>query len=65
MRKLTRYIIWALQRIGFGDLAPRRGLAITADYVHTFFDVYLKHSMSASALAQLSAKYPEVETRTP
>lgn len=59
------YAIWALQRIGFGDLPPRRGLAITADYVHTFFDVYLKHSLPASALAQLSAKYPEVQTKKP
>jgi pimeloyl-ACP methyl ester carboxylesterase len=44
----------------FGTLDSRRGLAISADYVHTFFDVYLNHAPAAS-LAGLSGKYPEVE----
>lgn len=61
----SRYVIWTLQRIGFGDLPPRCGLAITRDYVHTFFDVYLKQTTPASALNQLSTKYPEVRTETP
>lgn len=61
----SRYVIWTLRRIGFGDLPPRRGLAITRDYVYTFFDVYLKQTTPASALNQLSTKYPEVRTETP
>ncbi|HEY3619740.1 MAG TPA: hypothetical protein VGK96_23270, partial [Candidatus Sulfotelmatobacter sp.] len=45
----------------FGRLEPRRGLAITTDYVHTFFDVYLKGA-SSSQLAGLAEKYAEVQT---
>lgn len=56
----SQYLIGALQKVGFGNLAPRTGLAITTDYVHTFFDVYLKHAAPASALWQLSEKYSEV-----
>jgi Platelet-activating factor acetylhydrolase, isoform II len=47
----------------FGDLQPRRGLAIVADYVHTFFDVYLNGTPPAQ-LANLAAKYPEVEAES-
>ena len=56
------YLIRVLRVLGFGDLAPRRGLEITADYVHTFFDVYLKHTLPVAALQQLATKYPEVRT---
>jgi predicted dienelactone hydrolase len=42
-----------------GPLNGRRGLAITADYLCTFFDVYLKGSPRA-ALDSLQMKYPEV-----
>jgi len=38
----SHYVIGLLCIFGFGGLDGRRGLAITADYVHTFFDVYLK-----------------------
>jgi predicted dienelactone hydrolase len=31
-----------LRLVGFGGLDGRRGLAISAGYVHTFFDVYLR-----------------------
>lgn len=43
----------------FGGLDGRRGLAITADVVHTFFGVYLDHAPAAS-LTMLSSKYPEI-----
>lgn len=45
---------------GVGKLDARRGLAITAAYVHTFFDVYLKGA-PATLLADLSQQYPEVQ----
>jgi predicted dienelactone hydrolase len=61
----SQYVIALLRMLGFGNVAPRRGLAITADYVHTFFDVYLKHAEPASALQQLSRKYPEVRAGAP
>jgi len=54
----SRFVIGMLRRLGFGSLEGRRGLAITTDYVHTFFDVYLK-SAPASQLA--SHQYPEVQ----
>ncbi len=48
-----------LRLAGFGGLDGRRGLAISADYVHTFFDVYL-NGAPAAALTSLAAKYQEV-----
>jgi len=49
-----------LMRIaGLGRLDGRRGLAITAEYVHTFFDVYLK-GKPRNAITELSTRYPEV-----
>lgn len=36
---------------------------MTTDYVHTFFDVYLKGA-PPSQLAGLAAKYPEVQTES-
>lgn len=59
----SQYVIGAMQKLGFGNLPPRRGLAITADYVHVFFDVYLKNSAPASELDGLTTQYPEVETK--
>jgi hypothetical protein len=50
--------------LGFGNLAPRRGLAITAEYVHTFFDVYLKDA-PASLLNKPSERYPEAQSSLP
>jgi predicted dienelactone hydrolase len=44
---------------GFGGLDGRRGLAISADYVHAFFDVYL-NGAPAAVLKSLTGKYREV-----
>lgn len=52
-------VIKLLGLLGFGSLDGRRGLAITTDYVHTFFDVYLKDAPAAS-LNKPSQLYPEV-----
>jgi pimeloyl-ACP methyl ester carboxylesterase len=46
--------------MGFGRLDRRQGLAITTEYVHTFFDVHLKGA-APDQLASISRKYPEVE----
>lgn len=46
--------------VGFGGLDGRRGLGISADYVHSFFDVYIKGTPAVS-LARLSEKYQEVQ----
>jgi dienelactone hydrolase len=43
-----------------GGLDSRRGLAITAAYVHTFFDVYLNNAPAAK-LENLRQLYPEVQ----
>jgi predicted dienelactone hydrolase len=56
----SHYLIRVLRVFGFGGLDGRRGLAITADYVRTFFDVYLREAPPAS-LAKLSSQYPEVQ----
>jgi hypothetical protein len=49
-----------LRVVGVGGLDGRRGLAISADYVHTFFDVYLNGAPEAE-LTSLSGKYPEIQ----
>ena len=57
----SQFLIAGLRITGiFGNLKGPRGLAITTDYVHTFFDVYL-NGVPASQLASLASKYPEVE----
>ena len=57
----SQYLIKVLTSVaGFGKLDSRRGLFITADYVHTFFDVYLKGEPS-TLLAGPSTQYPEVQ----
>ena len=43
-----------------GSRDGRRGLAITGDCVHSFFDVYLKGA-PATQLKDLSSRYPEVQ----
>lgn len=48
-----------LRLAGFGALDGVRGLAVSNDYVHTFFDVTLKGT-AVSTLKQLSTRYPEV-----
>lgn len=45
---------------GLARLGGRRGLAITAVYVHTFFDMHLKGA-PPSLLANISTRYPEVK----
>lgn len=49
-----------LRLVGFGGLDGRRGLAISTDYVHTFFDVYL-NGAPAVALTSIARKYKEVQ----
>lgn len=57
----SQIVIHLLQRTRrFGGLDGQRGLAISADYVHTFFDVSLKGAPAAS-LTNLVMKYPEVQ----
>lgn len=51
--------IGLLRLAGIGGLDGRRGLSISADYVHKFFDVYLNGAPTAS-LTSLTGKYPEV-----
>jgi dienelactone hydrolase len=53
--------IGLMQGLGISKLEGRRGLAITSEYVHTFFDVYLKGE-AAGMLDEIAKKYPEVET---
>ena len=56
---LKSHYVVGLLRLLQGGLDPRRGLAITTAYVHTFFDVYLKGA-PASLLDNLSQTYAEV-----
>ena len=56
----SHYVIGLLRIFGFGGLDGRRGLAITAEYVRTFFDVYLKDAPIA-LLNKPSQLYPEVQ----
>lgn len=53
---------WLLRKaVGFGGLDGRRGLAITTDLVHTFFDVQM-NGADAAAIRDLSRKYPELQS---
>jgi hypothetical protein len=56
----SHYVIGVMRLLGVGSLDGRRGLAITAEYVHTFFDVYLKGA-PADLLHKPSQRYPEVQ----
>lgn len=61
----SQYVVHALQAAGpFGHLDPQRGLALTAAYVHTFFDVYLQ-SAPASQLSNLPTQFPEAHPEQP
>jgi hypothetical protein len=44
-----------------GALDGRRGLALSADYVRTFFDVHLNGASHAS-LMSLAGRYSEIPT---
>ena len=60
----SHFLISALTAVRiFGNLEPRRGLAITAGYVHTCFDVYL-NGAPPSQLANLAANHPEVQAES-
>jgi hypothetical protein len=48
-----------LRVTGFGSLNARRGLALSEEYVRTFFDVTL-NGAPPSRLKELSARYTEV-----
>jgi predicted dienelactone hydrolase len=56
-------VIWLLQMVGVLKLEPRRGLAVTAEYVHRFFDVHLKGA-PAALLQGPSPEYPELQFDT-
>jgi dienelactone hydrolase len=56
----SHYVIGMMRLLGVGSLEGRRGLAITAEYIHTFFDVYLKDAPAVS-LKKASQLYPEVQ----
>jgi len=56
----SQCVIRLLRMFGFGRLEGRRGLAITTEYVHTFFDVHLKGAPPA-LLTSISERYPEVQ----
>jgi dienelactone hydrolase len=55
----SQIAIRLLRLAGFGSLDGVRGLTISNDYVHTFFDVTLNDT-ALSRLKQLSTRYPEV-----
>jgi hypothetical protein len=53
-----------LRVVGFGGLDGRRGLAISADYVHTFFDVDdlgARSERSAGGRIQILRSLPAAE----
>jgi len=56
----SHYLIGLLRLLGLGGLEGRRGLTITTEYVHTFFDVYLKDA-PAALLNKSPQLYPEVQ----
>ena len=56
----SQYVVKPLTFIVRG-IDGRRGLAITRDYVHTFFDVHLKDA-PANLLDKLRQEYPEVQS---
>lgn len=56
----SQHLMRALGMLGvLGSLDARRGLAITADYLHRFFDVYLEGAPPV-LLKDPSRRYPEV-----
>jgi len=60
----SHYVIGLLRLLGVAPLEGRRGLAITTEYVHTFFDVYLKGE-PAALLNKPPHLYPEVQSGLP
>jgi len=60
----SQYVIGLMHLVGISKLDAHRGLAITADYVYSFFDAYLKDA-PADLLNKSSQLYPEVQVDTP
>jgi predicted dienelactone hydrolase len=60
----SQYVIGLMRLLGVSRLEGRRGLAITSEYVHAFFDVYLKDA-PADLLNKPSQLYPEVQVGAP
>ena len=60
----SHYVIGLLHELGVSGLEGRRGLAITTEYLHTFFDVYLKDT-PADLLNKPAQLYPEVQVVDP
>ncbi len=60
----SHYVIGVVRLLGVGSLEGRRGLAITTEYLHTFFDVYLKDT-PADLLNKPAQLYPEVQVAAP
>lgn len=60
----SQIVIGVLRLARFGPLGGRRGLALTARYVHTFFDVYLEGAPPA-LLTKISREYGEIEVQQP
>jgi len=56
----SHYVITLLRIVGLVGLGERRGLTITSEYLHTFFDIYLKGEPS-TLLTSVSTQYPEVQ----
>ena len=59
----SQLVMRLLQMIGRLGLEPRRGLAVSAEYVHRFFDVHLKGA-PAALLQGPSPEYPELQFDT-
>ncbi|MFN7995065.1 MAG: hypothetical protein U0Q18_15765 [Bryobacteraceae bacterium] len=55
----SQTVLGLLRLAGIGRLDGRRGLAISAAYLHMFFEVYL-NGEPASSLTSLAGNYPEV-----
>ena len=60
----SQYVIGVMHSLGISRLESRRGLAITTDYVHTFFDMYLKDA-PADSLNKPAQRYSEVQVGAP
>jgi hypothetical protein len=60
----SQYVIGLMRLLGVSRLEGRRGLAITSENVHAFFDVYLKDA-PADLLNKPSQLYPEVQVGAP
>lgn len=60
----NQVVMKVLQAAGLLRVAPRRGLGVAAEYIHRFFDVYLKGAPT-NLLEGPSPEYPEVQFSVP